>query len=218
VPERRSRVRVLAFPCALAVVAIAGGAAVPATEGCTTHQCDSDCVVKGAPQDPTYCNQGDTDFVPFGHAYRNGNEIVWESAGAYDLWLDFPGERWYWLDWGEEVLQELHIDLHSVAIDEGPDVETYVSSSADASTSAYVPASGQLTEIGCLFNWRVCVLNATCAQYFLRVVVRMHLAEGDAAAGPDGAVETGAPEASSLSDGQSSSDVSDALSSGDGPG
>jgi len=217
VPDRRRRaVRVLAFPCALAVVAAAGGAAVPATTGCTTHQCDSDCVVKGAPTDPTYCPQGDKAFVPFGHATRTGNEIVWQSASPYDLWLDFPGERTYWLDWGEEVLQQLHIDLHSVVVDEGPDVETDVSASADASTTAYVPGSGQLTEIGCLTNWRVCVLNATCAEYFLRVVVRMHLSEGDAATVPDAAGETGAPEANSPSDG--SSDVSDAQSGGDGSG
>jgi hypothetical protein len=182
VREGARAVRVLAVPCAIACVALAAAAAVPAAGGCTTHQCDSDCVRLGAAPDPT-CNEGNASA--FGHTYRSGNQIVWETSGSvFEKWLDYTGERTYQLNWQSTIRRD-HPDvdlctLHVVQVD------SFVAT--DESGINFVPAAGQLSEMTYPLvsdddagapqaNGQVNVLNATCAEYFLRVVVTLEVGD-----------------------------------------
>jgi hypothetical protein len=149
--------------------------------GCTTHQCDPDCIVKGAPISPTYCAQGGSDdggFILFGQAFRDGNEIIWESAAINEPWLDYTGQRTYWLNWRAALHDDLGVDVSELTV---IDIVAYVSTDEQNPTSNFVPASGQLAEINYLNNEEVHISNATCAEYFLRVVMHGQLTPTDGA-------------------------------------
>ena len=224
--RRRRSLRVLAFPCAVAVIATAGAAAVPATEGCQTHQCDADCVSRGWIRDVNYCAEGDTRPTSFGQAYWSGSEIVWDSVGPDGIWLDYPGERTYWLNWWQSVHDQLGgFDLNTLPPGALTEYQAYVATDEFGQNS--VEASGQLAEFGRFAvtegstvwtNTGIAVLNASCAEYFLRVVIRLHV--GEAAPAPDASVESGA-DASDAAEESESPDAPatiDAASALDGPG
>ncbi len=184
--EPKRALRVLALPCAIGLVAIGAAAVVPAAGGCQTHQCDADCVVRGAAPTAS-CSGGDDQ--PFGHASRNGNEILWESSPAMGMqsepateWLDYPGQRTYRLNWVAAVKRDVpDVNPGSLSVSW---VSPYVSIYENG--GFYVEAAGQLAEMSST-NQQVNVTNATCAAYFLRVVVALQVGSSGDAAGGDGA-------------------------------
>jgi hypothetical protein len=169
--------------------------AVRAESGCATHQCDKDTI-----------SLGDSTL---GNAYRVGDAIVWESAGATqsDAWLDYTGARTYALNWAESVRSWLGIDkciLH--ANYDVANVVAYVATDRHNPTGNFVEASGQLAEMTYLTSEQVNVTNGTCAEYFLRVVVELvpkH--EGGV---PDGGVCDGGSDGGDAVAGDAASDVS----------
>jgi hypothetical protein len=189
VPESaRGGSRRLAWVGAAAVAAGATVFAVRAETGCTTHQCDPDTVAVGTPLvctpdggSPGACEGG----LGFGTAFRNGSEIVWESAGYDEGWLDFRGLRTFNLDWSQAVSCQLGIDPCTLNNYDVIDWEADISINDAGKNKNLVSGAGQLANIVCLSSSRMCVTNGSCAPYFLRVVV--HLLPAADAGMPDGA-------------------------------
>jgi hypothetical protein len=163
----------------IGVAAVAAGVAVfalRAESGCATHQCDPDRVSMGTPVACT--DSGVMDRCEggsgYGTAYLNGREIVWESSGQDTYWLHYPGQRTFVLDWSEAVSCQLGIDPCILTNDYVvTDWEAYVSALPQNFNENSVSAAGQLAELTCLSSTNMCIMNATCAEYYLRVVVRL---------------------------------------------
>jgi hypothetical protein len=157
-----------------------------------------------------YCPQGGEKR--WGHAYRNGNEIIWESAGSEDGWLDYPGQRTYWLNWKSAVYDDTRIDTSELSVVE---IQAYVSTQEYQSpTTNFVEAAGQLAVITYLGSDQVNIFNATCTEYFLRVVMRAQITQADGGgadseAGPDSASAADAPDAIAEATTDASSDAGD---------
>jgi hypothetical protein len=195
----RGASRRLAWVGAAAVAAGAAVVAVRAESGCATHQCDADCVVRGAAS-YSGCPGGDKDpSATFGNAYRVGDAIVWESSEFIgESWLHFPGQRRYELHWANAVSTNLHIEPCVLASDyEVLNVEPYVSTFEDAATDNFVPAAGQLAEITYLSSEyaQVNITNGSCAEYYLRVVVEL-VPKHEGGVPDGGACDAGLSEAS----------------------
>jgi hypothetical protein len=162
----------------IVVGVIAASAAVPAATGCTTHQCDTDCVWVGATA-PANCSQG---YAPDANLFHVGSdEVVWESSPVQGTWIDFPGGRTYTFIWPTEILDDLGAGWEV----QYPVVS--VSTQADnGSTAGAVSsmAAGQLAEITSLSNYGFGVGNASCAEYYIRVEVHV-VRDGAGAASPD---------------------------------
>jgi hypothetical protein len=88
-----------------------------------------------------------------------------------ERWLDFPGQRTFWLNWRHAV-EGIGVKLSTLSVDE---IQAYVSTDEDMPTNGFTPASGQLAEMNYLSNQEVHIFNATCTEYFLRVEMRGHL-------------------------------------------
>ena len=188
--------------------------ALPGATGCTTHQCDADCVVIGAAPDAKQC-PGENTLVP-GEAWVDGNDIVWESSPTAGPWLDFPGQRTYEFKWRaafESVLASSPMTLRAKTpgclyplaprgpvldrtclqafVDQLPyPYETHAwvaTGEADKPDGTFVEAAGQLAYMNYGGNDQLNVFNATCADYSLRVVVRVFL-------GPPETADAGAAE------------------------
>ena len=173
--------------------------ALPGATGCTTHQCDADCVVIGAAPDAKQC-PGENTRVP-GEAWIDGNDIVWESSPFRGPWLDFPGQRTYELKWRtafESAIAaspmasrfsapgslQAFVDQLPYPYDTNASVAT---GEADKPDGTFVEAAGQLAYMNYAGNDQLNVFNATCADYSLRVVVRVFL-------GPPETADAGAAE------------------------
>jgi hypothetical protein len=172
----RGAARRLAWVGGAVVAAGAAAVALHAESGCATHQCDADTVSMGTPLACTdggvmdRCEGGNG----FGNAYLNGREIVWESSGQDMGWLDYHGQRTFVLDWSEAVSCQLGIDPCTLTKDYVvTDWEAYVSAVEGGYNDNSVPAAGQLAEMTCLSSTNMCIMNATCERYYLRVVVRL---------------------------------------------
>jgi hypothetical protein len=209
----------------VALVALAVAVAVPAAGGCTTHQCDPTCVRIGAAPEPSCTESNPGTYV---HAYRNGDQIVWETSDSvFQGWLDYPGQRTYELNWQSTIRSDFpDVDLCTLHVVR---VDSYIAT--DDGGINFVPAAGQLVEMtyplvvdddaelpnadgaataGEQANGQVNILNGTCAEYFLRVVVTLQV--GTAYSGchpPDAAVESGG-ETGAQPDAPGASDASDA--------
>ena len=181
------------------VVMLVFSPSLPGATGCTTHQCDADCVVIGAAPDVEHC-PGENTMVP-GEARVDGNDIVWESSPQRGPWLDFPGERTYEFKWGAAFESAIAASpmgsrfsapgsLHAF-VDQLPfpyETHPYVATGQpDAQDSTFVEAAGQLAYMHYAGNDQLNVLNATCADYSLRVEVRVSLE-------PAGTADAGAAE------------------------
>lgn len=152
-----------------AVVAAAVGAlglpvavtpAVPllATQaGCAGSDCDSDTATWGS------CTQGER---------LDAN--TWESGRVTgQSWLDFHGERTWLLDptpWmGTRQPTTFEVDL---ALDPLPNAD---------GGGGFAPGTGndaEVTLVQVAGGWKVQLLNDTCAQYYLRVVLHYEPADG----------------------------------------
>jgi hypothetical protein len=124
---------------------VCGVTAAPGAVGCTTHQCDPSTVTIEA------------DAGNAGLVHQEGDTFVWESSTLDGPWLDFPGERTYVFNFPEPFMAR-----------QPETVIAYVASDHNAQSN-FVIASGQLAEFSLAPN-TLTVLNATCAEYFLRVV------------------------------------------------
>jgi hypothetical protein len=175
VPESaRGGSRRLTWVGAAAVAAGATVFAVRAETGCTTHQCDADTVEMGTPLVCTDSGVATAGCPGFGTAFRNGSEIVWESSGQDEGWLDFRGQRTFKLDWSQAVSCQLGIDPCTLESDYVVvDWEAYISVFDAGSNANSVGGTGQLANIMQLSSSNMWVLNAGCAPYFLRVVVHL---------------------------------------------
>jgi hypothetical protein len=159
--------RRLRIPLGLVVAAVAGGASsVPTVSGCTTHQCDTTCVqYGGTPAAP--CVAGATDdqgnALTVGDVFRDGDDYVWESSPMTGPWLDYPGERTYVFYWPPPMQGIVPYDI-----------QAYVATDADAQAGGvgWINATGGLAEMSQVNGVGVTILNATCAEYFVRVVAR----------------------------------------------
>lgn len=188
----------------IAIGVAAGG--VPATSGCTTHQCDSDLVcidstgsmktiinasdctpvITGGTKLPFY-NLSVGDFVS-----DNGDEqIVWDTSSFLGPWLDFPGQRTY-------IIQYPPGFAGHVPTGVWPWVSSDNDAGVDVSHSNWTPASGQLFEVTNTESTQLTVLNATCVDYGLRIEFQADLPKasaGDASSSPDAAVSSDTADA-----------------------
>jgi hypothetical protein len=138
------RFRLLA--CAGRCISIAAACATvgaSTTAACTTHQCDT----------------GPNITVPtdMSSIHVDGDQVVWESAPLAGPWGDFLGQRIYVFPF-PMPFQPTDV-VPTVSIDRDP-------------AENFTVAAGQLAELSHLTTDGVTVLNATCQEYFLRVVVR----------------------------------------------
>ena len=144
------------------------------TTACTTHQCDSLWV---------NIDQSTGGFVGDVQPLGDGT-FFWESSPMTGTWIDYPGMRTYFFTLPAyfEPLQPPAAYVGTGANPNSPD---------GGDGSSYVPASGQLAELGGYnqFNnqYGFNITNATCAEYYLYVYVVGHFtpapAADDAAAG-----------------------------------
>lgn len=169
------------------------GALVQATSavpgvGCATHACDQTCLAfYGAPipsSPPGSAPSCSPSSAPGpDDAYLDGNTVVWESSPFDGEWLPFVGGTWVLVNWKktvEAVVKGTPYEGWAVAPSE---IDPYVATTEDAATSRIlVPTGDQLTEMQNVGPDGVWINNASCADYFLRVVARLHLVAPDAAA------------------------------------
>jgi hypothetical protein len=126
----------------------------------------------------------------------------WESGPFDGQWIDYPGERTIFL-FPNLVPSATGAPPALQGNFPGPyfNVTAYVSPNQDANavTSNWTPASGNLAEITIVppgpgespTQWFIAITNASCAQYYLRVTVTR--AEPDAGAPEDGGSDAAAP-------------------------
>jgi hypothetical protein len=134
----------LGFGLCVALIAAVTASTQPA---CTTHQCDG-------------------DFVRFEQGHMVDPD-TWESTPLNARWLDFPGQRRW------------HIIIPEGRSRRIVSIEPYVSPAASpltkgpkGETENYTLASGDLCEIEGGENGELLVHNDTCADFYVRVVVR----------------------------------------------
>jgi len=171
---RRPRrwLRVASAPLVTAFVTagvLVGPAAVSTSTGCTTHNCDSDCVWVGAPApDGSGCSAG---TAPDARLYQASDvELVWESSPVTGTWIHFPGLRTYTLIWPTEMLQVLQAGgiLQTLNV--------WISTAADNSAmsdATSTPASGLTAEVSGVSDFGFALTNGSCAEYYVRVEVHV---------------------------------------------
>jgi len=186
VPERSLRARGFVVVASLGggLFALAAGTATGG--GCTTHQCDGDCVVLDGPADPRCpaAAGGSSGGAPR-RAWVDGTDIVWESSPPDGPWLDFPGQRTYWFEWETAFVQAVKDspfaylasnDQFWKLLPNPHQIDAYVADGPlDGADTRFVLASGQLAEMSSPSNKQLNVTNAACAVYALRVEVRVDL-------------------------------------------
>ncbi len=117
-------------------------AAAPLGAGCQTHQCDDSFAV-----------------------FESGATIdstTWETTQIDQPWIDFPGARDYELRFSQFANRRV------------VSIEPYVSFAREPNRNLddFTLASGDIAELHEVGNGTVKVRNGTCADLFLRVVVR----------------------------------------------
>lgn len=169
--SRRLRRSVLVAPLLLAGGAVVGAASMPASTGCTTHQCDADCVSLGGPSpDGWGCAEDPATYGNFGNlAQPDAKTMVWEtSSAATGTGIDFPGQRKYVVWWPPAM---------KAFIDSSPagwvvQIDPYVSTTpTDPGYPTSVNAAGELAEFGGIADTGFQIVNPTCTEYYLRIVV-----------------------------------------------
>ncbi len=132
------------------------------TTGCTTHQCDPLTVNETV---GSWSVVGDCSMQP-------DCELVWTSSSTDVPWLPFPGQQ-----------TDNFVFPSTPALPAGraPDFSralpyAWVSDSdagPNVAGTAFILAGGQPAEFTAISSTGVSVLNATCAEYFLLVQVRV---------------------------------------------
>lgn len=167
---------------------------VAATAGCNTHQCDSQMVCIDSLGLMKTVNQAEActpsaggtpilgDAGPYNlHVSTNlsasGYELVWETTPLVGPWLDFPGMRTYIIQFPSGLSGHLPTSVDVYVSSDNPDADAL-----DASHANYTTASGSLAEFTNTTETQLSVLNATCARYSMRMVVRAQVNALDAGA------------------------------------
>jgi hypothetical protein len=128
--------------------------------------------------------------------------VFWESGPVDGQWLDYPGERSIFL-FPNLVPSATGAPPALQGNFPGPYANVFVQVSpnqdANATTSNWTFASGNLAEVTVVppgpgaspEQWFIAVTNASCADYFVRVVVQGY--EPDAGTLEDGGSDSGVP-------------------------
>jgi hypothetical protein len=156
-------------PALIAAAVLAGASAVPASTGCTTHQCDSDCIWVGAsaPSGST-CSTG---AAPDSSLYYVGpDEMVWESSPVQGTWLDFPGQRTYTFIWPTAMLDAIQSGW--VLLPPNIWISTQAGNGPQEG-GTMTPSAGQLAQVTGLSDYGFAVGNGSCAYYYVRVEVHV---------------------------------------------
>jgi hypothetical protein len=130
----------------------------------------------------------------------SGYEVVWETTSINGPWLDFPGQRTYVIQyppglWGHlptsiEVYVSYDNPPNAMNVESDGGAEAATSADADAEALPHMnftTASGALAEIENTTPTQLSLLNATCTETFMRMVVRAQVA-GPSDASSDGPV------------------------------
>jgi hypothetical protein len=150
---------------------IAGAAAVPAATGCTTHQCDQDCIQFGELNGTlaANCAAGNPDVAgnaqPIGAVSQDLDDLVWESSSMTGPWLDFPGGRTYIFFWPPAFAGVTPYQIT-------PMVSTMQYAQSPGAQS--ILGTGQVSVLSGINGLGITVYNDSCAEYFLRVEARAH--------------------------------------------
>jgi hypothetical protein len=140
-------------------IAVAG-ATLPASGGCTTHQCDAST--------SSILNQGELEISPDGGiAYETSPLNIPAGGGA---WLAYPGEVTLAVTFPPEVRQA----LAQMDLEPSGDVVTYISTSSEPNMiggAGFTQISGSLAVVTDLTCDGFSIQNQTCAPYFVRVEV-----------------------------------------------
>ena len=194
-------------PWAVCAIGAIGAAAILAGlaggVGCNTHQCDSDMVCvdslglmsKVNQADACAPNSGGTpitgDAGPYNlHVSTNlsasGYELVWETTPIVGPWLDFPGQRTYVIQFPPGLSGHLptSVDVYVSSDNPSPAADNGDAGADGNALEAphlnYTTASGSLAEFTDTTATQLSVLNATCAAYSMRMVVRAQVTALDA--------------------------------------
>ena len=135
-------------------VACAFAASAATTTACTTHQCDQSGVVN--------IDQTTGMFVGDVQSTGDGN-VFWESSPIDGTWIDFPGMQTYYFTLPANFVPR-GLPVPYIATGPNPDAP-------DGGNGTYVPAAGQLAEIGGYNCCGFSITNGTCAEYYLYVSV-----------------------------------------------
>jgi hypothetical protein len=157
---------------------VAVSATAPATEGCYTHQCDYSAATIGLAPDGGVVGTGEV-------AQRSDGTLTWESVALVppggQTWTPFLGNQDITFVYGPDA----GIPANAIVVEP----KAYLAAQADAEAN-FIESSGQLAEFSNVDTTSVTVLNATCATYYLRVLVEFTLPDAGPADG--GAAEVGA--------------------------
>jgi hypothetical protein len=172
-----------AAPVALAAATVSAGAA------CNTHQCDPSCQWLGGTPAPGQGIGCGVDPSPVGNVYENGNDLIWESGPVDGTWRDFRGQEAYTFLWPAPFAGHLPYSYESW-------VSTSPTPQDPQNGGPQINASGQLAQYTSVSPWGLVVENASCAEYYLRVVAYAHTngplgASVDAGVAPEDASPTG---------------------------
>jgi hypothetical protein len=151
------RFRFLLHASILLLVGLCCTSSVPALSGCTTHQCDSDCIVYGVDPPPPNCvSVGGA----LGQVTNTGGVLIWESSGPTGAWpVDFRGAR--------TVGFQLPPGFDGTTI---ATLEAFITTDPDHAEYGFAPAAGQLAVFTGVWPSAIWVQNQSCAEYYLRVV------------------------------------------------
>jgi hypothetical protein len=162
---------------------------MPAATGCTTHQCDPDCVwvnpPAALPPAKFGCSEGSAPSANLFHV--SDDEMVWESSpldGA--TWCYYPGLRSYTFFFPPEMADALTcggwvLEAPIIWVSTQADNQTF-----DGATAA--PAAGELAQVTQVSTTAFTVTNGSCARYYIRVEVHAVRPANVAAGGCDAGV------------------------------
>lgn len=169
------------------VAGLAGSSLTASIPGCTDRRCEASSQLwGGAP----------------GEGQRI-DEDTWQSTPMTGAWLEFPGQKTFFFRYRDVMGHRLPADVH-VYVSASP------SPNEEGNATNFTTAAGNLATVTVPFPGEVWIRNATCAPYFLRVVVDLYPEppaptdadagdgggdadiEGGTDAGTDGAVPTDA--------------------------
>ncbi|MDP9000952.1 MAG: hypothetical protein M3O46_12660 [Myxococcota bacterium] len=137
--------------------AIACAIATAPMGGCTTHQCDKSCELLGSP--PSTPIDNCTVQGASGNVHMEGVDLTWESNSQDGKWLDFPGQRTYWITYPQPFACP-------------PELSAQVAANENNPQNNWVTVGGSLVEYFDASATGIGVINPTCAKYGLRIVAR----------------------------------------------
>jgi hypothetical protein len=118
-----------------------------------------------------------------------GYEVVWETTPIVGPWLEVPGQRTYVIQYPPGLSGHLPTSVEVYVPNDNPagsDADDGAGS-ADLPHMNFTTASGSLAELMNTTTTQLSVMNATCAPYSMRLVVRAQVTASDAEPAESGA-------------------------------